>query len=883
MPLSATISDAPAGLIGVVPVLIGPLQALLAILPGLLLALAAAIVSVLVSIFRPRAMLAFVKLLWRLKIHLVVIAGCVAGPWWAAERYWPSGESPAAAQGGGGDWPIFRGGLARRGAAAGEPGPAAGGVNWARQAGEEWFHASPAVVGNRVYVASALLSAFDGRDGEGRIYCFDADTGAIAWAAEPTFKTGHKNYRATFSSPVVRGELLVCGEGFHFATGARVVCLETATGKLRWSFQTASHVECTPVVADVTAGGRPEPRVFVGAGDDGYYCLDLATGRQIWHLPGERYPDAETSLAVHENKVYAGLGKGGRALCVIDAAEGRELARADVPYAVFSPPSIADGKLFVGMGRGDFIEAGSPPAGEVWCVDLARLAAHRGGPLRPDWKIDAEATVLGSVAVAAGRVYFCTVAGAVHCADRRTGRPVARFDAHAPIKASPAVADRHVYVITEAGMLYGLDRRTLEPVWEYRVGTRRQCISSPAVARGRVYVGTQEDGFVCVGRPAKRQAAVWSGRLAGAPRAGNFFGSPPPKLGVFRWQYPPDQEGQTQRAVVAAPPAAVGDALFVPLAAQEAPGLACLPARADAEKAPEPKWVYRTSAPVFRSPAVVGDLAFCVDGAPGGDGRHVHAVRVADGTARWKAPVAPDATGTLTATAADLFVQDRPDGLTRFGLSGDRLWVRYLGGRLDHAPAVAAAMLVAATSHPPSLVALDRPTGAELWSIGLDAAPAADPWVHRDTVYLPTSRGLEARSLVDGSPRPPHAWQPPGGAVGGDVAVDAAHIVYVDAKGHLVVLDRRTGRPTRPPVPGARPGTAPLLGGGVVLYEAADGKIMKLRLAGAGEADGEGTPRPEEWADASWLGPAASPMVLSGTAVYVGRAGWGLVCLGEDR
>ena len=58
---------------------------------------------------------------------------------------------------------------------------------------------------------------------------------------------------------------------------------------------------------------------------------------------------------------------------------------------------------------------------------------------------------------------------------------------------------------------------------------------------------------------------------------------------------------------------------------------------------------------------------------------------------------------------------------------------------------------------------------------------------------------------------------------------------------------------------------------------------MKLRLAGAGQADGEGAPQPEQWADASWLGPAASPMVLSGTAVYVGRAGWGLVCLGEDR
>ena len=45
----------------------------------------------------------------------------------------------------------------------------------------------------------------------------------------------------------------------------------------------------------------------------------------------ERYPDAETSLAVHEGKVYAGLGNGGRALCVIDAAEiGRASCRERV-------------------------------------------------------------------------------------------------------------------------------------------------------------------------------------------------------------------------------------------------------------------------------------------------------------------------------------------------------------------------------------------------------------------------------------------------------------------------------------------------------------------------------------------------------------------------
>ena len=90
-------------------------------------------------------------------------------------------------------------------------------------------------------------------------------------------------------------------------------------------------------------------KVYVGAGDDGYYCLSLepeAPGkpRLIWHLPGEDYPDAETSLAVHNGKVYAGLGFGGKALCVLDAGSGKELKRVPLKYPAFSPPTISEGK-----------------------------------------------------------------------------------------------------------------------------------------------------------------------------------------------------------------------------------------------------------------------------------------------------------------------------------------------------------------------------------------------------------------------------------------------------------------------------------------------------------------------------------------------------------
>lgn len=76
----------------------------------------------------------------------------------------------------------------------------------------------------------------------------------------------------------------------HSTDDARVVCLDVRRGgEILWTFRTGSHVESSPCIY--------RDRVYIGAGDDGYYCLRLepdANGRPVmlWHAAGERYPDA---------------------------------------------------------------------------------------------------------------------------------------------------------------------------------------------------------------------------------------------------------------------------------------------------------------------------------------------------------------------------------------------------------------------------------------------------------------------------------------------------------------------------------------------------------------------------------------------------------------
>ena len=508
--------------LGVIPILVGPLQVLIAVLPAILIALG----TTLIALFKPSTMKKLAKLLWRLKFQVAAIVLVGVGlAWsvrWAIAKF---GPAASAIERGSTDWPIARGSPARTGAVPGTTEPNNGGIVWQHKKGNEAFFASPAVVGNRVFVSAADLAAFGQ---SGRIYAFDADTGRIAWTGGPD------GYQPTYSSPVVAGNYLVCGEGLHWAKDARVVCLDVITGKTLWTKRTKSHVECAPAVAN--------ERVYVGAGDDGYYCLDLKTGRELWHAPGDKFPDAETALAVHDGKVFAGLGEGGSALCVLDAVTGKELQRVPMPYPVFAPLTIADGKLYVGMGKGDYVNPGS--GGEVRCLDLATL--------KTAWTFPLKMTVLGSVAVKGDRIYFASRDQHVYCLDR-AGKALAMFDVHAPIGAAPAVTEQYVYVVTEAGLLLGLKRDTLEPVWDFRLGTTPLFISAPTVARGQVYVGTQSDGFLCVGQPGATVATA----------TGND-GSPLPEAGVFLWQYPSDQQGGTNRLVTGRC-VGLGREVYVPL------------------------------------------------------------------------------------------------------------------------------------------------------------------------------------------------------------------------------------------------------------------------------------------------------------------------------
>ncbi len=287
--------------LGVIPVLVGPLQTLIALLP----ALTAALGAVLAAIFRPSTAVKVAKLLWVQKVP-VTCAGMLLGLLiWGVPKLWP--RSRKTVQLGGANSLMFRGGPDRRGwndSGLSADDPCSGGRIWAQSGVAQTFFSSPAVTGEHVFIASVYLSPFADR---GSILCLDARTGEVKW------QDTCGDLRATYSSPAVSDECVVCGEGTHETDNARIVCLDRSTGKKLWTQRVGNHhgVEATPCIAN--------GNVYACGGYDGIYCIQLKPDQKgepvvLWHKEGKEYPDTESSPVVIDGNLFFGLGINGNAL-----------------------------------------------------------------------------------------------------------------------------------------------------------------------------------------------------------------------------------------------------------------------------------------------------------------------------------------------------------------------------------------------------------------------------------------------------------------------------------------------------------------------------------------------------------------------------------------
>jgi outer membrane protein assembly factor BamB len=202
--------------------------------------------------------------------------------------------------------------------------------------------------------------------------------------------------------------------------------------------------------------------------------------------PQARVADLSSSPAVVGDRVYTGSAQAsvfdstGMVYC-LEAGTGKRIWQFQTEKQVFSSPAVVGGKVFIGEGL--HVDTNC----KLYCLDAAS-----GKKL---WATTTKSHTESSPAVVGNRVYTGAGEDGVYCLDAATGKPV-WHQGGMHIDVSPAVANGRVYLGTGYGKLaaMALDAATGKPAWSTPCDV--PVWGPPAVSDRYVYFGIGNGDFV---------------------------------------------------------------------------------------------------------------------------------------------------------------------------------------------------------------------------------------------------------------------------------------------------------------------------------------------------------------------------------------------------
>jgi outer membrane protein assembly factor BamB len=210
---------------------------------------------------------------------------------------------------------------------------------------------TPLIEGGRLFTlgTTAVLSAFD------------AATGAVAWRKDWSKEIDTSRlFTGTAMSPIIDSGLLFVHVGDD--DGGAFRALDPVTGAEKWSLSGHGPGYASPIVA--TFGGT---RQIVTMTDKAVVGVDVATGKNLWHIP---FPDEwneniVTPVVSGDLLIVSGTRKGTFGYRV--AKDGATFVatpawhNTDVPMYMSSP--VADGNFIYGFSN--------KRKGQLFCLDAS--------------------------------------------------------------------------------------------------------------------------------------------------------------------------------------------------------------------------------------------------------------------------------------------------------------------------------------------------------------------------------------------------------------------------------------------------------------------------------------------------------------------------------
>ncbi|MSP78843.1 MAG: serine/threonine-protein kinase [Dehalococcoidia bacterium] len=321
---------------------------------------------------------------------------------------------------------------------------------------------SPAIVGNRVYIAT----------GDYRIAALDRETGKVIWES-PT--NGPID-----SSPAIAGGFLFVG-----LRDGSVICLDRETGERKWRFQTGNPVIASSAVANGT--------VYITSGDGKLYAVDAQTGVKRWDFYYGGF--LLSAPLVYKDAVIA-LDSRGK-FHVLDAIMGRHRLTFDLHSRLAASATMYGDHIYAAGSNGLVYSFNwtrlQYPLQRLWVTIRQYLVVWKMWPAPAPKQIGFEwsrgfvrRAFSTTPVVIEDTMYIGSRDGKLLALNRTTGET--RWDKpfDGTIVSSPVLAGGRLYAIMQTGQLFALDAASGNTIWNMPLG--EGAVADLVVAGDTLYV-----------------------------------------------------------------------------------------------------------------------------------------------------------------------------------------------------------------------------------------------------------------------------------------------------------------------------------------------------------------------------------------------------------
>jgi outer membrane protein assembly factor BamB len=217
-------------------------------------------------------------------------------------------------------------------------------------------------------------------------------------------------------------------------------------------------------------------RVLIGSYDEHLYCLSTRTGSVLWKF--------KTNGPVHSTPSISG-GLAFIAGCdevfrAIRISDGKEMFNVSSGSYTGASPALRSGSAFYGTFDNEVLGVN---------LEQRQIAWRYQHPVRK-FPFYSSAAVSPTRVVLGGRdkmVHGLTLAG----------KGIWTFATRARVESSPAIAGGRVFVGSNDGRFYVLGLSNGAKLWEFNAGAPLS--ASPAIANGRIVIGSQDGRLYCFG------------------------------------------------------------------------------------------------------------------------------------------------------------------------------------------------------------------------------------------------------------------------------------------------------------------------------------------------------------------------------------------------